>query len=229
MAFSSQLTNGDTPPSNAQIYTTVPRYLPPSQTPTFHTRHLILRLFRETDPYFSLLNEDLVESFTGPPQFRHPLGLHSIMLPEIDYYNSVFFAVFTKTPDNGEQELIGFGGGGDISGGLYRDYGEQARRIVAWPTLVLKFKREYWNRGYATEFLATYMNFWWNRPRNPVFFDNHSSIIRDAPWISPDNHHPELFCATTQPEGRNLLAEVGFDYMRTLDNGQEIWCDWRRD
>lgn len=34
-----------------------------------------------------------------------------------------------------------------------------------WPTLSYKFKEEYWNKGYATEFTKTFMEFLWSLPR----------------------------------------------------------------
>ncbi|KAK6193420.1 hypothetical protein LQW54_012484 [Pestalotiopsis sp. IQ-011] len=55
-----------------------------------------------------------------------------------------------------EGELIG-------DGGVHAFAGSDS----GWPELGYKFKREHWGRGYATEFAAAFVRFWWGLPRRP--------------------------------------------------------------
>ncbi len=66
----------------------------------------------------------------------------------------LYFGIFLKNSDGSEGELIGDGGVHKI--GLTH---------TEWSEFGYKFRKEYWGFGYATEFVCTFMQFWWNLPR----------------------------------------------------------------
>ncbi|PHH68795.1 hypothetical protein CDD80_7238 [Ophiocordyceps camponoti-rufipedis] len=227
-------TNGDL--LNTTISTTLPKYLPHPLTPTFDTTHLVIRQLKETDEDAFLdlfaIPGALGDYITNPYENDlTPPERFDASLP--DEYNHLFFnpyvfGVFIKTPDNREGELIGFGG--EASGSSFRDH-VPPYYLSHWPNLLLKFKREYWldSASYVTEFITVLMDFWWQRVRIEAVGRNPRSMARDLPFIPRTNNYPEIFGATCLPEASRVLQEVGFDFVRRLDNGQEVWCDWYRD
>ena len=69
----------------------------------------------------------------------------------IDY---AMVGIFLKKPDGTEGELIGDGGV------FFLDNKDEK-----WPEIYYVLKEEYWNKGYATEFVKEFLGVWWSLPR----------------------------------------------------------------
>lgn len=69
----------------------------------------------------------------------------------IDY---AMVGIFLKKSDGTEGELIGDGGA------FYLDNKDEK-----WPEVYYVLKKEFWNKGYATEFVKGFLGVWWNLPR----------------------------------------------------------------
>jgi RimJ/RimL family protein N-acetyltransferase len=62
--------------------------------------------------------------------------------------------IFLKTPDGIEGELIG-------DGGVFMLENKEEK----WPELYYVLKKDFWNKGYATEFVKVFLGIWWSLPR----------------------------------------------------------------
>lgn len=62
--------------------------------------------------------------------------------------------IFLKKADGTEGELIG-------DGGVFSLDNEDNK----WPEVYYVLKKEFWNKGYATEFLKRFLDVWWSLPR----------------------------------------------------------------
>jgi RimJ/RimL family protein N-acetyltransferase len=68
------------------------------------------------------------------------------------YYAMV--GIFLKKPDGTEGELIG-------DGGVFLLDNKDEK----WPQVYYVLKKEFWNKGYATEFVKELLGVWWSLPR----------------------------------------------------------------
>ncbi|PHH71162.1 hypothetical protein CDD80_5477 [Ophiocordyceps camponoti-rufipedis] len=226
--------NGDPHLVDRHIYTTLPTYLSANLTVPLMTQHLIIRALDEGDRelFISLFLPGTIQDVIINSYQRDftPDELFDVLLPEVQQdYNPCAFLVFARTPHNTQGEFMGFVGVDSDASSIDND---PPYRITHWPGLRLKIKREYL-REYGLEIIQAYLGFWWGRPRtraeavNPVTSHN---LVNDARLLNPPlDHYPELFTATCLPEARWLLQGTGFDFVRRLNNGQEVWCDWKRD
>ncbi|KAI0384837.1 histidine phosphatase superfamily [Hypomontagnella monticulosa] len=110
------------------------------------------------------------------------------------------FGIFLKNPDGSEGELIGEGGMGNYN-------------IGTWPAPYYVLKTEHFGKGYATEFLSAFVQYWFSLPRSqqvlyvPVF-----SIDLKA-RASGQRHMMEILLATTTRENiasQKVLMKIGF-------------------
>lgn len=62
--------------------------------------------------------------------------------------------IFLKESDGTEGELIGDGGV------FFLDNKDEK-----WPEVYYVLKKEFWNKGYATEFVKEFLGAWWSLPR----------------------------------------------------------------
>ena len=98
--------------------------------------------------------------------------------------------IFLKNPDVIEGELIG-------EGMVYKVYNE-------WPRVHYVFKKEYWVKGYATEYLNAFLPAWWDLPREKtrIFVEK----------ISLDSHEKEnateRLCAEIDKDNKGSLRVV---------------------
>lgn len=94
-------------------------------------------------------------------------------------------------------QVIGIGGSGSFRGSQ------------GWPEVGYMLHPDFWGRGYATEFLAAFLEAWWALPREEV------EIVVDARTVSGEGEvKDEVFAATI--EGDNLashrvLSKAGFE------------------
>ena len=98
------------------------------------------------------------------PSLEYTQELLNLQQPPYD--TEVYLGIFLKKSnenDNHEGELIGDGDNqeGELigDGGIYH-----LRTEGEWPNLSYRFKKEFWNNGYATEFTRGFMEFWRSLP-----------------------------------------------------------------
>ena len=116
--------------------------------------------------------------------------------------NFVRFGIFLKNLDGNEGELIGEGG-------------VQIRNTnwpsPSWSSPYYILKKEHWNKGYATEFLKAFLQFWFNLPRK-------KTLVK-APFFTVDSREKggdevtEILMATTTFENERsikVLRKAGF-------------------
>lgn len=122
---------------------------------------------------------------------------------------TVRFGIFLKKLDGSEGELIGEGGVQIFES--------------SWPSIYYVFKKKYWGKGYATEFVKAFLDFWWHLPRENVRREMRNLFVDDGTQKTR-----ELLCASTKDnEGSDkVLQKTGFKLLRTKDEtptGYTIW------
>ncbi|XXH01940.1 hypothetical protein Hte_008303 [Hypoxylon texense] len=131
--------------------------LPPnSEREPIRTERLVIRPMREDDlpAYHELRSQP--EAMTGTSRGRPDRDIDESrsalrdFLPPNDE-KTFLFGVFLASTG----ELIGEGGVHKLK---YSTCG--------WPEIGYKFKKEFWGRGYATEFLGALLKAWWKLPRS---------------------------------------------------------------
>lgn len=114
-------------------------------------------------------------------------------------FSPVFFGIFLKLFDGNEGELIGEGG-------------VDVDKLENWPNLIYAFKKEHWGKGFATEFLKSFLDYWWGLPR-----ENTTLTLDVDNWRldSQDTAETvEFLCASVLKENSaslRVLEKVGFE------------------
>ena len=167
---------------------------------------LIIRSLRPTDleAYHTLLTQP--EAMNYDPSWSifeegsWDIGITEMELnDELPPHNSshLYLGIFLNNSDGSEGDIIG-------DGGIWsREEGE-------WPELGYRFKKEYWNKGYATEFTTAYMRYWWDLPRVPAILHVHPATID----FNDGKKVVERVCAFPLPENVasiRVLQKSGFE------------------
>lgn len=178
-----------------------------------YSDHLIIRPFRSTDiqSYHTLLSEpEAMEGNNMSPNVSYTEEILEDQFPP--YHSQVILGIFLKKSDGSEGDFIGEGGAHHL-----RTTGE-------WPELSYRFKKQYWNRGYATEFAKSFMRFWWNLPRETVNLqvrpttvsnEDTSSIIRERVYASVKQGNKA---------SQRVLYKTGFELFNGTD--QDWYTEW---
>lgn len=216
-----------TTPTHITVSTTLP--LVENNLPTIHSDRLILRplFLSDLEAYYTLRSqpETMAFSDTGKPDQNKNETQNKLQRLQPPYQGShVYFGIFLKKEDKHEGQLIG-------EGGVHKF----AYTLTGWPEFRFIFKKEHWRQHYETEFTTTFMEFWWNLPREKV-------NILAVP--SPDSTNlqgtnipetKELVYAWTRPGipyqldtfiAYNVLLNTGFDlqvYRNVLDKNLFHW------
>lgn len=135
---------------------------------------LIIRSYRISDleAYHTLLSQP--EAMGGENMSPNLSYTKSMLEEELEPCDSqIYLGIFLNKSDGNEGDLIGDGGMHHL-----RTQGE-------WPELSYRFKKEYWNEGYATEFAIAFMQFWWSIPREPTRLRVRSNSVgfQDTPLV----------------------------------------------
>ena len=134
--------------------------------------------------------------------------LSSLQAPYQDSH--VYFGIFKLNEDGSEGDFIG-------DGGVHK----YSNTDTGWPEFGYKFKKEYWNLGYATEFANLFMDYWWKLPRKGVIIQVLAcSVACDCTDI------PEEITAWTKMDNlasEGVLKKIGFEEFKGLDNGYHNW------
>ncbi|KAJ8129495.1 hypothetical protein O1611_g4133 [Lasiodiplodia mahajangana] len=157
-------TQGSPPvPPKMKVKTTWPRVPPNAERTPIRTERLLLRPFEAADveavfelrqqpevmlwTSFGTIDKDIDQSRTFVERF----------LPPNDTQTYNFVVVY-----------LGDAGESDDSNGVVIGVGgaHKTRSHLGWPEVGYMFRKEYWNKGFATEFLRGFSKAWWALPRN---------------------------------------------------------------
>jgi RimJ/RimL family protein N-acetyltransferase len=94
---------------------------------------------------------------------------------------------------SGTGELIGMGG-------VHRMSPE-----LGWPEIGYIFKREYWGKGYATEFMRGFLGSWWELEREEVDVNVDPLSIELGQDAAGSNTVPELLTAIVEENNNGSL------------------------
>ena len=125
--------------------------------------------------------------------------------------NNVYFFIFIKNPDGTEGDFIG-------DGGVHNFKSDS----TGWPEFGYKFKKEFWGKGYATEFGKTFIKFWQSLPRKDV----NISVAPSSVDYSEGLYVKERLTAYTRDENlpsQNVLKKLEFEIFKGLTNGLVNW------
>lgn len=207
-------------PGTVQVRTTLPRRpLPPNPSrAAIATARLTIRPFRPADlaGYGLLRAQPEVMAFTAAGRVdRDAAETQSkldLFLAPHDAHTFNFAICLGHGDDDGE--LIGVGG-------VHR-FGDGH----GWPEVGYMLKREYWGRGYATEFLRGFVGAWWalEREEAVIRVDGESLAVVDGneKRLAGEEHgpRPATECLTAMVEASNessirIMEKTGFRKFKT--------------
>ncbi|RYP64630.1 hypothetical protein DL771_008680 [Monosporascus sp. 5C6A] len=96
------------------------------------------------------------------------------------------------------------------TGGVYFGY---SKDFFGWPEFGYMFKREYWGRGYVTEFVRAFFAAWWALPRCRVEIDVDARFLDAGVPVAPGAEVPEQLSALVEVSNfgsRKVLGKFGF-------------------
>ncbi|KAI0968903.1 acyl-CoA N-acyltransferase [Xylaria arbuscula] len=189
-----------------KVKTNLPRRpLPPNNARRpIHTARLVIRPLTQDDlPALHALrtqpavmaktalgrvDQDLAETQTKLDPFLAPR--------DAETYNPGIYLAATG-------ELIGLGG---VFG---------AGSALGWPEVGYMLRSEHWGRGYATEFLAAFVEDWWGLPRGEVEVEVDALSVSEGTGDGEgeEGNVPELLCAIvedTNAGSLRVMEKVGF-------------------
>ncbi|KAK6951341.1 hypothetical protein Daesc_007875 [Daldinia eschscholtzii] len=169
------------------------------------TNRLIIRLIRlrDIEGFHALYSQPEVRAlaFLGGlrPEFditHNFIALIENLRPWVD--KKLDFSILLRTPDGGEGEFIGL---------LSMKLGDD------WPRVSYMLRSEYWSRGYMTEGLTGFLQFWWGLPRTFAHLEVSSASL-DASEIRPHSiiasERVLAFIEKPNRASRNVLRKADF-------------------
>ncbi|KAF4448443.1 hypothetical protein F53441_8167 [Fusarium austroafricanum] len=205
-------------PGFIQIKTTLTKlpYPPLEDRPILRTERLILKPFYENaaEDLFPMRAQQEVMMWTaqGVPDkdLEETRKWASQRLPP---HHETDFSYVISLLETGQ--VIG-------TGGTYRRAAE-----LGWPAIGYAFRKEFWGKGYATEFLSAFMEEWWKLPRIECSIDVDSTTLNEEEReASPDRAIAERCGAETIRDnlGSNrVLQKAGFRRVSTWRNEAKAW------
>nr|YP_010620791.1 hypothetical protein PN052_mgp25 [Pseudofabraea citricarpa]WAX38802.1 hypothetical protein [Pseudofabraea citricarpa] len=121
------------------------------------------------------------------------------------YESRLYLGIYLKKSDDSEGDLIG-------NGGMQNLHSQKG-----WPNFGYQLKKEYWNKGYATEFATAFMRFWWGLPRERTNLEiTYSSVdFQDRSEVA------ERVYASAKLDNKasqRVLEKLGFEPFGYIDN-----------
>ncbi|KAF9780343.1 hypothetical protein IL306_000628 [Fusarium sp. DS 682] len=205
-------------PASIQIKTTLTRlpYPPLENRRIIRTERLILKPFYEgaAEDLFPMRAQQEVMMWTaqGAPDkdLEETRKWASQRLPP---HHETDFSYVISLLETGE--IIG-------TGGTYRRECE-----LGWPAIGYAFRKEAWGKGYATEFLAAFMQIWWKLPRVESLIEvDRSTLSEEEIAASPDRIVAERCAAETIRDnaGSNrVLEKAAFRQVKEWRNEAKNW------
>ena len=196
-----------------EVITTLP--ITDSDFPIIYTDRLILRVpvYSDIDAYYTLRTqpEAMMDSGTGKPDVNFKATLNKLNRLINRDKDSVYFFIFLKNPDGSEGCFIG-------DGGVHNMKSDSS----GWPEFGYKFKKEFWGKGYATEFGKAFMEFWINLPRKDVKIEvNFSSI--DYQSSIQVQERLTAYTRYVNLSSQNVLEKLRFQIFEGLNNELINW------
>ena len=147
------------PPSvHVQISTTKPSH---KNLIEFSSERLIFRplLASDVTAYLAIYKPEATLYNGGTSSTQSQSQMETFLQHTREYFlerkliHYAMVGIFLKKSDGTEGELIG-------DGGVFSLDNEHK-----WPELYYYLKKEFWNKGYATEFVKKFLDVWWSLPR----------------------------------------------------------------
>lgn len=203
------------PPSSTTTVKTTWAISPPnSEREPIRTERLLIRPFERSDveaiyqlrkqpevmqwTVLGLIDKDIEQSRTFVERFQPP--------KDTETYNFVVWYL-GEASENKDGVLIGCGGCHKIDPEL------------GWPELGYIFRKEYWNKGLATEFIQAFVKAWWTLPRTQIEVKVDAQSVKGK--MDDDEkvvQVPELLTALIEAKNmgsRRVLEKNGFrEYKR---------------
>ncbi|KAL7943286.1 acetyltransferase domain-containing protein [Trichoderma barbatum] len=196
-----------------KIRTTLPLIPPIDSRDEIHTSRLIIRAPRISDvPALHILrtqHEVMKYSAKGADKTLEDTrrSLDDVFPPNDG--KTYYFLIFEKETG----DLVGKGGMHGLTGWTF-----------GWPEIGYSFKQEAWGKGYATEFLAAFLQKWWSLPRNEVEIEVDATSLDAGALKTGDAPIVEILVGVVDAENlgsRKVLEKTRFKELRqwtTMDD-----------
>jgi len=186
--------------AKSSIYVSIPSSVDLENLKPFVTERLILRRLRISDAEaYSLVYSDSETVWNSSLRLRGPdVNMAKRWIEgDINHYQKkgrgVMLGVFLKNMQGGEGELIG-------KLGTY---------IAEWPSVNYMFKKQYWGKGYGSECLEAWLNYYFSLPSKEVKMELPVEFIENK----YKNKATKLLKVDTfvfNERSGNLLRKMGF-------------------
>ncbi|EFY89462.1 hypothetical protein MAC_04481 [Metarhizium acridum CQMa 102] len=194
--------------SSVTIETTLPvhPYEPLENRKAIKTKRLLIRPLKLSDleDLHALRSQPEVAAWSSKGKPNESIDITRLELEEGLSRDVYQFAICLS---NGE--MIGIGGSHRRQGNL------------GWPVIGYAIRHETWGNGYATEFLAAFLDRWWSLPREAVTIPVEKSTVRGNGPIKD-----ERIVATTTNKNtasQKVMTKNGMELNRIWDED-----DWSR-
>ncbi|KAJ8104673.1 hypothetical protein ONZ43_g7740 [Nemania bipapillata] len=202
-----------------KVKTTWPSVPPNADRTPIRTERLLIRPFdaADVDAVFELRQQPEVMLWTSfgtiDKEIEESRVFVERFLPPKDTETFNFVVVYLGDDDKSENAdangvVIGLGGA------------HKTRPHLGWPEVGYMFRKEYWNRGFASEFLQAFNKAWWALPRNEVEIEVPvASLLKTGTEENDGNvtQAPEILTAIIEERNigsRRVLEKAGFKEFR---------------
>ena len=123
------------------------------------------------------------------------------------YSQVTHLGIFLKKSDDNKGELIG-----EVGVNIFSN---------EWPSIYYYLKKKHWGKGYASEFVPSFISFWWSLPR----MTTHLNLMNHPGRGFPDKVTEQL-TGTVHVENtrsQKVLKKAGFELLEV----SESFTDWR--
>lgn len=127
------------------------------------------------------------------------------------YQTEIYLGAWLRNADGSEGDLIG-------DGGIHH-----LRTDGEWPELSFRFKKEFWGLGYATEFVQSFMTFWWSLPREPVQLRVPYGSANNAPVAEPVPERVYALAKKYNTASQKVLGKAGFELLWSANGHSTHW------
>jgi RimJ/RimL family protein N-acetyltransferase len=192
-----------------EVWTTKPAH---QNLDPFFSERLLFRTLVDSDfpAYRTILSQEETMTKLGVGPMLDEKGARSWFNQVQESWTRV--GIFLKKSDGTEGELIG-------EGGVYKQDKE-------WNEIFYGLKKEFWGKGYASEFVEKFKEIWWNLPRT------NTRIFVQCIYLDTQDtsEAKERLCATIKTENmasQRVVKKTGFELKGELKKGEVIHCFWQ--
>lgn len=195
--------------SSVEVSTTEPIH---QNLNPFYSERLIFRTLQESDfpGYHAILKQEqtMVDAGLGP-MYEEKSARDWFNMTQESFTR---VGIFLKNSDNTEGELIG-------DGGVYRSPDQ-------WPEIFYLLKKEFWGKGYASEFVDKFKEVWWNLPRK----DTRMSVQSISLGKNHTSVATERLCAPIRMENvksQKVVEKAGFEFVTEFLKEEVKYVFWQ--